>query len=195
MAPKMFQKSTKIDQRGAQGRFIHRSKLPTANVPLRALEGWGAREDLIPVGVRSALFGVVRFGWPTTRFSNDNFQTNTDFAENFRLKFKRLQKWREAGERVGKWVWWRARCPLQLRPGCPQRCQEQSWRKAKAAGQQKWEKVALWWAKASQKVAKGSQKETKGTQKEAKGRLKGAKGSQKEAKGSQKGAKWSQKGA
>ena len=34
------------------------SKLPTANVPLRALDGWGAKDDFISVGVRSALFGV-----------------------------------------------------------------------------------------------------------------------------------------
>ena len=38
------------------------SKLPTANVPLRALDGWGAKDGFISVGVRSALFGVLRFG-------------------------------------------------------------------------------------------------------------------------------------
>ena len=38
------------------------SKLPTANVPLRALDGRGAKDDFISVGVRSALFGVLRFG-------------------------------------------------------------------------------------------------------------------------------------
>ncbi len=37
------------------------SKLPEANVPLRALEGWVTREDVLSVGVRSALFGKIRF--------------------------------------------------------------------------------------------------------------------------------------
>ena len=39
------------------------SKLPTANVPLRALDGL-VRFDFISVGVRSALLGVLRFGGP-----------------------------------------------------------------------------------------------------------------------------------
>ena len=37
------------------------NKLPEANVPLRALEGWVTREDLLSVGVRSMRFGKIRF--------------------------------------------------------------------------------------------------------------------------------------
>ena len=37
------------------------SKLPAANVPLRALEGWVTREDVLSVGVRSMRFGKIRF--------------------------------------------------------------------------------------------------------------------------------------
>ena len=39
------------------------SKLPAANVPLRALDGWGAKDDLLPVEVRAILFGIMRFGF------------------------------------------------------------------------------------------------------------------------------------
>ena len=38
------------------------SKLPEANVPLWALGGWVTREDVLSVGVRSALCGIIRFG-------------------------------------------------------------------------------------------------------------------------------------
>ena len=38
------------------------SKLPTANVPLRALGGWGAKDKLLPVEVRATFFGISRFG-------------------------------------------------------------------------------------------------------------------------------------
>ena len=37
------------------------SKLPEANVPLRALEGWVTRKDVLSVGVRSVRFGKIRF--------------------------------------------------------------------------------------------------------------------------------------
>ena len=37
------------------------SKLPEANVPLQALEGWVTREDVLSVGVRSMRFGKIRF--------------------------------------------------------------------------------------------------------------------------------------
>ena len=38
------------------------SKLPTANVPLRALDGWGATNYLLPVELRATFFGIMRFG-------------------------------------------------------------------------------------------------------------------------------------
>ena len=38
------------------------SKLPEANVPLWALDGLGAKEDVLSVGVRATLFGIARFG-------------------------------------------------------------------------------------------------------------------------------------
>jgi len=39
--------------------------LPAANVPLRALDGWGANDYLLFVKVRATLFGIMRFGCPT----------------------------------------------------------------------------------------------------------------------------------
>ena len=45
------------------------SKLPAANVPLRALEGWVTRKDVLSVWVRSVRFGKIRFDWPRMWFS------------------------------------------------------------------------------------------------------------------------------
>ena len=40
------------------------SKLPEANIPLRALEGWVIREDVLSGGVRSMRFGKIRLERP-----------------------------------------------------------------------------------------------------------------------------------
>ena len=39
--------------------LLELSKLPEAKVPLRALEGWVRRDDLLAVGVRSMRFGKI----------------------------------------------------------------------------------------------------------------------------------------
>ena len=43
------------------------SQLPTAMYPHRAaekrkLDGWGAKNDLLPVELRATFFGIMRFG-------------------------------------------------------------------------------------------------------------------------------------
>ena len=38
------------------------SKLPEANVPLRAFEGWVKKYYLFPVQVRATFFGIMPFG-------------------------------------------------------------------------------------------------------------------------------------
>jgi hypothetical protein len=38
------------------------SKLPEANVPLRALGGWGTEGELFPVELRVTLLGLMRIG-------------------------------------------------------------------------------------------------------------------------------------
>ena len=43
---------------------VYQSKLPEANIPLRALEGWVTREDVLSVGVRSMRFGKIRLERP-----------------------------------------------------------------------------------------------------------------------------------
>ena len=49
--------------------FHEKSKLPEAKVPLRALEGWVRREDLLSVGMRSMRFGKIRLEQPRRWFS------------------------------------------------------------------------------------------------------------------------------
>ena len=41
---------------------VAKSKLPTEDVPLQALDGWGAMDYLLSAEVRVTLFGLMRCG-------------------------------------------------------------------------------------------------------------------------------------
>ena len=52
--------------------------MPAANVPLRALDGWGAKNDLLPVELRATFFGIMRFGFCSKILIKYNFGANLE---------------------------------------------------------------------------------------------------------------------
>ena len=129
------------------------SKLPTANVPLRALE-----DGVQKIEVRATFFAILRFGLTAIWFTATIFE-KYDFAYDFLQKYRQIWGTTPGGtknekiERQGHQKW---------AHGHPKWAKgHQKWAKREPKGTKRDPKVSQREPKVTQRVAKGSPKWTK----------------------------------